>query len=182
MVTHTQQIAWSIVSRQPIFDLSPTSRQPVADKSQPIFNQLAINRPPVANWLPTGHHFFRDSCRRPVADWSATEKMQFWSHSGCIGCIYILSHKAVAGRLQYMRDRGFTLMLVICQGNITINGLVLNPARKNNYMNYDVLDIITRQFLSFNGVVKVWDWKSEFTPYTLGVWWFDHAYINVNPW
>ena len=182
MVTHTQQIAWSIVSRNP----SSTCRRPVANQLPTNRNPFSFSWQSIAHQSPTGCRlvafFFRDSCRRPVADWSATEKMQFWSHSGCIGCIYFLSHKAVAGRLQYMRDRGFTLMLVICQGNITINGLVLNPARKNNYMNYDVLDIITRQFLSFNGVVKVWDWKSEFTPYTLGVWWFDHAYINVNPW
>ena len=82
MITPTQQIAWSIVSRQPIADLSPTSRQPVADQSQPISNQLAINRSPVADWSP----MLRDSCRRPVADWSATEKYNFWSHSGCIGC------------------------------------------------------------------------------------------------
>ena len=77
MITPTQQIVWSIVSRQPIADLSLTSRQPVANQSQPIYNQLAINQL-VAD--------FRDSCRRPVPDWSATEKMQFWSYSGCIGC------------------------------------------------------------------------------------------------
>ena len=82
MITPTQQIVWSIVNRQAIADLSPTSRKPVADQSQPIPNKLAINRPPVDDWSP----IFRDSCRRPVADWSATEKMQFWSHSGCIGC------------------------------------------------------------------------------------------------
>ena len=82
MITPTQQIVCSIVSRQLIADLSPTSRQRVADQSQPISNQLAINRPPVADRSP----IFRDSCRRPVADWSATEKMRFWSHSGCIGC------------------------------------------------------------------------------------------------
>ena len=57
-----QQIVWSIVSRRPIADLSPTSRQPVADQSQPLSNQLAINRPPVADQSP----IFRDSCRRPV--------------------------------------------------------------------------------------------------------------------
>ena len=42
---------------------------------------MAINRPPVADRSP----IFRNSCRRPVADWSATEKCSFWSHSGCIG-------------------------------------------------------------------------------------------------
>ena len=47
MITPTQQIVWSIVSRQPIADLSPTSHQPVA-------NQLVINRPPVADRSPTG--------------------------------------------------------------------------------------------------------------------------------
>ena len=49
MITHTQQIVCSIVSRQLIADLSPTSRQRVADQSQPISNQLAINHPPVAD-------------------------------------------------------------------------------------------------------------------------------------
>ena len=54
MITPIQQIVWWIVSRQPIPDLSSTSRQPVADQSQPIFNQLAINRPPVTERSPTG--------------------------------------------------------------------------------------------------------------------------------
>ena len=57
MITPIEQIVWSIVSRQPIADLSPTSRQPVADQSQPISNQLAINRPPVADRSPTGCRF-----------------------------------------------------------------------------------------------------------------------------
>ena len=57
MITPTQQIVCSIVSRQLIADLSPTSRQPVADQSQPISNQLAINRPPVADQSPTGRRF-----------------------------------------------------------------------------------------------------------------------------
>ena len=77
---------------------SPTHRrpvaQPVSDQSQPLSNQLAINRPPVADWSP----IFRDSSRRPVADWSTTEKMQFWLQLGC-SCF---CHKAVANRLQYM--------------------------------------------------------------------------------
>ena len=53
MITTKKQIVWSIVSRQPIADLSPTSRQPVTEQSQPISNQLAINRPPVADRSPT---------------------------------------------------------------------------------------------------------------------------------
>ena len=57
MITPTQQIVCSIVSRQLIADLSPTSRQRVADQSQPISNQLAINRPPVADRSPTGRRF-----------------------------------------------------------------------------------------------------------------------------
>ena len=57
MITPKQQIVCSIVSRQLIADLSPTSRQRVADQSQPIFNQLAINRPPVADRSPTGRRF-----------------------------------------------------------------------------------------------------------------------------
>ena len=57
MITSTQQIACSIVSRQLIADLSPTSRQPFADQSQPISNQLAINRPPAANRSPTSRPF-----------------------------------------------------------------------------------------------------------------------------
>ena len=67
MITHTKQIVWSIVSRQP-----------VADQLQPTSNQLAINRPPVTKRSP----IFRDSCRR----WICNRKMQFWSHNGCIGC------------------------------------------------------------------------------------------------
>ena len=50
MLTLTQQIVWSISVANP----SPTGRQPVADQSQPISNQLAINRPPVADLSPTG--------------------------------------------------------------------------------------------------------------------------------
>ena len=57
MITPTQQIVCLIVSRQLIADLSPTSRQPVADQSQPISNQLVINRPPVADRLPAGRRF-----------------------------------------------------------------------------------------------------------------------------
>ena len=57
MITPTQQIVCSIVSRQLIADLSPTSRQRVADQSQPISNQLAINRLPVADQSPTGRRF-----------------------------------------------------------------------------------------------------------------------------
>ena len=57
MITPTQQIVCSIVSRQLIADLSPTSRQPVDDQSQPISNQLAINCPPVADRSPTGRRF-----------------------------------------------------------------------------------------------------------------------------
>ena len=50
MITPTQQICLFANS-------SPTSRQPVADQSQPISNQLAINRPPVADRSPTGRQF-----------------------------------------------------------------------------------------------------------------------------
>ena len=57
MITPTQQIVCSIVSRHLIADLSPTSHQRVADQSQPISNQLAINRPPVADRSPTGRRF-----------------------------------------------------------------------------------------------------------------------------
>ena len=57
MITPTQQIVCSKVSRQLIADLSPTSRQPVADQSQPNSNQLAINNPPVADRSPTGRPF-----------------------------------------------------------------------------------------------------------------------------
>ena len=57
MITPTQQIVCSVVSRQLIADLSPTSRQPVADQSQPISYELAINRPPVADRSPTGRRF-----------------------------------------------------------------------------------------------------------------------------
>ena len=86
MITPTQQIVCSIVSRQLIADLSTTSRQPVADQSQPISNQLAINRPPIADRSSNG----RLRLGIVVADQSPIDlqpkKMQFWSHSGCIGC------------------------------------------------------------------------------------------------
>ena len=57
MNTPTQQIVCSIVSHQLIADLSPTSRQPVAGQSQPISNQLVINRPPVVDRSPNGRRF-----------------------------------------------------------------------------------------------------------------------------
>ena len=57
MITSTQQIIWFVVSRQFIADLSPTSRQRDAIQSQPISNQLAIKRPPVADWSPIGRWF-----------------------------------------------------------------------------------------------------------------------------
>ena len=57
MITPTLQNVCSIVSRQITADLSPTSRQRVADQSHPISNQLAINRPPVADRSPTGRWF-----------------------------------------------------------------------------------------------------------------------------
>ena len=70
MITSTQQIVWSIVSRQPIADQSPTSCRPIATHFQSVGNQSPTSRRPVLDWSPT----FRDSCRQPVADWSATEK------------------------------------------------------------------------------------------------------------
>ena len=82
MITPTQQIVCSIVSRQLITDQSPTSCRPIATYFQSVGNQLPTSCRPIADWSP----IFRDSCRRPVADWSATEKRSFWSHSGCIGC------------------------------------------------------------------------------------------------
>ena len=82
MITHTQQIVCSIVSRQLIADQSPTSCRPIATYFQSVGNQSPTSRRPTSDWSP----IFRDSCRRPVADWSATEKRSFWSHSGCIGC------------------------------------------------------------------------------------------------
>ena len=86
MITLTQPIVCLIVSRQLIANLSLTSCQPVFDQSQPISKQLAINCPPVADISADWSLIFRDSCRQPVADWSATEKCRFWLHSGCIGC------------------------------------------------------------------------------------------------
>ena len=53
MITPTQQIVGSIVSRQSITDLSPTSCQPVADQSQSISNQLTI----IAGQSPIGRRF-----------------------------------------------------------------------------------------------------------------------------
>ena len=104
----TQQIVCSIISRQLIADLSPTSRQPVAD-------QLAINRPLVADRSP----IFRDSCRRPVADWSATEKRSFWSHSGCIGCsCFSVARQSPTGCSTCVTGA----LLAICVGNSPVPG------------------------------------------------------------
>ena len=49
-----------------------TSRQLVADQSQHISNQTAINRQQVANQPPTGRRFFTDSSRPPIANRSPT--------------------------------------------------------------------------------------------------------------
>ena len=86
MITPTQQIVCSIVSRHLIADLSPTSHQRVADQSQPISNQLAINRPPVADRSPTGRRFLGIVVANQSPIDLQPKKMQFWSHSGCIGC------------------------------------------------------------------------------------------------
>ena len=97
MITPTQQIVWSVVSHQPIADLSPTIRQPVADQSQPISNQLAINRPPVADWSPIV---------RVVADQSPID-LQLKNAVLIAHCLQLFfSRKAVADRLQYMCDQG----------------------------------------------------------------------------
>ena len=108
MITPTQQIVCSIVSRQLIADLSPTSRQRVADQSQPISNQLAINRPPVDDRSPTGCRFLGIV----VADQSPIDLqpknavlIAQWLH----WLQLFFSCKAVADRLQYMCDRGLSL-------------------------------------------------------------------------
>ena len=68
--------------RRPVADQSPTSCRPVATHFQSVGNQSPTSRRPVADRSPI---FFI-----VVADWSSTEKMQFWSHSGCIGCCCFL--------------------------------------------------------------------------------------------
>ena len=94
MITPTQQIVCSIVSRQLIADQSPTSCRPIATYFQSVGNQLPISHRPIADWSL----IFRDSCRRPVADWSATGKRSFWSHSGCIGCsCFIVTRQSPTG-------------------------------------------------------------------------------------
>ena len=104
MITHTQQIVWSIVSCQPSADLSPTSRQSIADQSQPISNQLAINCQPVADWSP----IFRDSfaSQSPIDLQPKNEGLiTKWLH----WLQLFFSCKAVTDRLQYMCDWGFTV-------------------------------------------------------------------------
>ena len=106
MITPTHQIVWSIGSRQPIADLSPTSRQPVADQSQPISNQLAINRPPVADRSPTDRRFLGIV----VADQSPIDlqpKNCSFDRTVLALVATDFSRKAVADSLQYMCDRGF---------------------------------------------------------------------------
>ena len=106
MITSTQQIVWSIVSRQPIADLSATNRQPVADQSQPISNQFAIDRPLVADRSPTG----RRCLGVVVADQSPIDlqpKNAVFDRTVVALVAAVFSRKAVANRLQYMCDRGF---------------------------------------------------------------------------
>ena len=101
MITHTQQIVCSIISRQLIADLSPTSRQPVADHSQPISNQLAINRPPVADRSPTGRRFLGIV----VADQSPIDlqpKNAFFDRT----VVALVAAVFLVDRLQHMCDRG----------------------------------------------------------------------------
>ena len=102
---YTYTPVWSIGSRQPIADLSPTSRQPVADQSQPISNQLAINRPPVADRSPTG----RQILGIVVADQSPIDlQPKNCSFDRTVLALFatVFSRKAVADRLQYICDRG----------------------------------------------------------------------------
>ena len=68
---------------------APTHRRPVANQLPTNRNVFPISWQSIAHLSPTDRRLvadFKDSCRRPVADWSATEKRSFWSHSGCIGC------------------------------------------------------------------------------------------------
>ena len=107
MIAPTQQIVCSIVSRQLIADLSSTSRQPVADQSQPISNQLAINRPPVADRSSTGRRLLGIV----VADQSPINlqpKKCSFDLAPVALVAAVFSRKAVADRLQYMCDRGLS--------------------------------------------------------------------------
>ena len=106
MIKPTQQIVWSIVRRQLIVDLSSTSHQPVADQSQPISNQLAINRPPVANRSSTGRRLLGIV----VADQSPIvlqPKKCSFDRTLVALVAAVFSRKAVADILQYMCDQGF---------------------------------------------------------------------------
>ena len=97
----------STVSRQLIADLLSTSRQPVADQSQPISNQLAINRPPVADRSSTGRRLLGIV----VADQSPIDlqpKKCSFDRTVVALVAADFSRKAVADRLQYMCDRGLT--------------------------------------------------------------------------
>ena len=107
MITPTQQIVCSIVSHQLIADLSSTSRQPVADQSQPISNQLTINRPPVADRSSTGRRLLGIV----VADQSPIDlqpKKCSFDRALVALVAAVFSCKAVADRLQYMCDRGLS--------------------------------------------------------------------------
>ena len=113
MITHTQQIVCLIVSRQLIAGLSSTSRQPVADQSQPISNQLAINRPPVADRSSTGRRLLGivDADQSPI---DLQPKKCSFDRTVVALVAAVLSHKAVADRLQYMCDRGLTYIKNNC--------------------------------------------------------------------
>ena len=87
MITPIQQIVWSIVSRRPIADLSPTSRQPIATHFQSVGNQSPTSRRPVAHQSPNA---------------ILIAQRLHWLQ-------LFFSRKAVADRLQYMCDRGFML-------------------------------------------------------------------------
>ena len=85
---------------------SPTHRrQPVADQSQPISNQLAINRPPVADQSSTGRRLLGIV----VADQSPIDLQPKNCSFDCTVVALVaavFSRKAVADRLQNMCDRG----------------------------------------------------------------------------
>ena len=110
--TYTQLIVCSIVSRQLIVDLSPTSRQPVADQSHPISNQLAMKRPSVGDRSPTGRRFLGIV----VADQSPIDlqpKNAVFDRTVVALVAAVFSRKEVADRLQYMCDRGLNQWIVI---------------------------------------------------------------------
>ena len=105
MITPTHRIVWSIVSLQPIADLSPTSRQPVANQLPTNRNPFPISWQSIVDRSSTGRRLLGIV----VADQSPIDlqpKNCSFDRTAVALVAAVFSRKAVADRLQNMCDRG----------------------------------------------------------------------------